>query len=179
VVLSVKRRKVWLTPTTGVPCSKGAKTRNPLKLDGVPETTVPSSAASGPKLSILWGYIWIRYCCLTSFFPIVDTRLSCEDIARQSCTMVRRWRLFGDILRPGSPWRPISASHVQHVSDLHPKFAQRTGFKSCSRDSTTANAVVAEYKYVWRGNRIKSPSGFVQLSSELKKLLEVEEARDP
>ena len=29
-----------------------------------------------------------RYCCLTSFFPIVDTCLSCQDIARQSCAMV-------------------------------------------------------------------------------------------
>jgi len=27
---------VWLTPTTRVPCSKAAKTRNPLKLPGVP-----------------------------------------------------------------------------------------------------------------------------------------------
>ena len=29
---------VWLTPTTRVPCSSAAKTRNPLKLPGVPET---------------------------------------------------------------------------------------------------------------------------------------------
>jgi len=27
---------VWQTPTTGVPCSNAAKTRNPLKLNGVP-----------------------------------------------------------------------------------------------------------------------------------------------
>ena len=32
-------KKVWLTPTTGVPCSNAAKTRNPLKLAGVPQTT--------------------------------------------------------------------------------------------------------------------------------------------
>jgi len=31
-----------------------------------------------------------------------------------------------------------------------------------SRDWTTA-AAVAEYKYVWRGNRAKSMSDFVQL----------------
>jgi len=35
-----------------------------------------------------------RYCCLTSFFPIVDTCLSSKDIARQSCAMVPRWRFF-------------------------------------------------------------------------------------
>jgi len=27
-------------------------------------------------------------------FPIVDTCLSCEDTARQSCAMVARWRFF-------------------------------------------------------------------------------------
>jgi len=37
-----------------------------------------------------------EYCCLTSFSPIVDTCVSCEDIDRQSCAMVRRWRIFGD-----------------------------------------------------------------------------------
>jgi len=34
VVPSVQRRKVWLTPTTGVPCSNAANTQNPLKLAG-------------------------------------------------------------------------------------------------------------------------------------------------
>ena len=37
-------------------------------------------------------------------------------IARQSCAMVCRWRFFASC---------ISASHVQHVLDLHPKFALR------------------------------------------------------
>jgi len=34
--------------------------------------------------------------------------------------MVPRWRIFGDFLRP-----VFSASRVQHVSDLHLKFALR------------------------------------------------------
>jgi len=38
--------------------------------------------------------MWRIYCCLTSFFPIVDTWLSCEDIARQSCAMVCRSRFL-------------------------------------------------------------------------------------
>jgi len=38
---------VWLTPTTRVPCSNAAKTRNPLKLPGVPQTNETISAASG------------------------------------------------------------------------------------------------------------------------------------
>ena len=61
--------------------------------------------------------IWGRYCCLTSFFLIVDTCLNCKDIAQQSCAMVPRWRIFDDFLRP-----VFSASRMQHVSDLHPKF---------------------------------------------------------
>jgi len=28
------------------------------------------------------------------FFPIVDTYLRCEDIARQICAMVPKWRFF-------------------------------------------------------------------------------------
>jgi len=71
---------------------------------------------SSPCCEDMWG----RYCCLTSFFPIVDTCLSCEDTARQRCATVPRWRFFGGFLRP-----VLSASRVQHVSDLHLKFALR------------------------------------------------------
>ena len=48
---------VWLTPTTRVPCSNAAKTRNPLKLPGVPQTNEMISATSGPKFTILWGHV--------------------------------------------------------------------------------------------------------------------------
>jgi len=53
VVPSVQRRKVWMTPTTTVPCSNAAKTRNPLKLPRVPQTNEMILAASGPKFTIL------------------------------------------------------------------------------------------------------------------------------
>jgi len=36
-----------------MPCSNAAKTRNPMKFAGVPRTTGPISAASGPKFAIL------------------------------------------------------------------------------------------------------------------------------
>ena len=39
--LFMQRRKVWLTPTTRVPYSNAAKTRNPLKFAGVPQTGKP------------------------------------------------------------------------------------------------------------------------------------------
>ena len=48
---------VWLTPTTIVPSSNAAKTRNSLKLAGVPQTNERISAASGPTFSILWGHV--------------------------------------------------------------------------------------------------------------------------
>ena len=48
---------VWLTPTTRVPCSIAAKTRNQLKFAGVPQTPEPISAVSGPKFAILWGHV--------------------------------------------------------------------------------------------------------------------------
>ena len=61
-----------------------------------------------------------RYCCLKRFFPIVDTCLSCEDIARRSCAMVPRWQFLTTFLR-----RVFSASRAQHVSDMHSKSALR------------------------------------------------------
>jgi len=58
--------------------------------------------------------MWRRYCRLTNSFTTVDTCLSSEDTAQQSCVMVPKWRF----LRPVFP-----ASRVQHISDLHSKFA--------------------------------------------------------
>ena len=106
---------VWLMPSTGVPSSNAAKTRNPLKLAGVPKLQNWSHLLVGQS-SAHCGVIWRRYCCLTSFFPIVDTCLRCEDIADK----IVRWCADGNFLHP-----TFSASRVQHVSDLHPKFALR------------------------------------------------------
>ena len=116
----VQRRKVWLTLTTRVPCSNAAKTRNPLKFAGVPQTTGWISAISRPKFTILWGHVEDISLLNKFFFPIVDMCLSCEDIARQNCAMVPRWRFLATFLRPAFP-----ASRVQQVSDLPLKFALR------------------------------------------------------
>ena len=45
--------KVWLASVERRQCSNEAKTRKPLKLAGVPQTTGRISAASGPKFTIL------------------------------------------------------------------------------------------------------------------------------
>ena len=39
-------------------------------------------------------------------------------MARQSCAMVPRWPIFGDVLSPAFP-----ASHMQHILDRNSKFA--------------------------------------------------------
>jgi len=76
-----------------MPCSNAAKTRKPLKVAGVSLTPEKISAASGSKFTMLWGHVK-GILLLNKFFPIVDTYLSCEDRARQSCGMVPRWRFF-------------------------------------------------------------------------------------
>jgi len=105
--------------------------QKPLKLAGVPQTDKPISADCRPKFTILWGHLE-KTLLLNKFFPIVDMCLSCKDVARQRCTIERRWRLFGVFLRPA-----FSASRLEHVSDLHPKFALRPHheclFTQCSR----------------------------------------------
>jgi len=82
--------KVWLASCERHRCSNEAKTQNPLKFAGVPQTPEPILAVNGPKFAILWEHL--EKILLFNIFPIVDTCLSCEDIARQSCAMVRRWR---------------------------------------------------------------------------------------
>ena len=96
---SVQRREIWLTLTIWLPCSNAAKTQNRLKFARVPQTNETISAASGPKFTILWGHLG-EILLLNSFFPIVDTCLSCEDIAGQSCAMVSRRRFLATFLGP-------------------------------------------------------------------------------
>jgi len=119
VAPSVQRRKVWLTPTTRVPCCNAAKMRNPLKFARAPQTAEPISAVSEPKFTILRGHVE-EVLLLNKFFPTIDKCLSCEDTAGQSCEMVPRWRLIASFLRPVFP-----ASRVQHISDLRSKFATK------------------------------------------------------
>jgi len=84
---------------------------------GCPKLTKRSQLLVGHQVHHIVGTCR-RYCCLTSFFPIVDTCLSCEDIDRQSCGIVPRWWFLATFLGPA-----FAASRVQHLSDLHSKFA--------------------------------------------------------
>ena len=91
----------------------------PLKFAEVTQTGKPILAVSGPKLAILCGNVG-EIVLFNKFFPTVNMCLSCEDITRQSSTMVHRWQIFDDFLHP-----VFSASRMQHISNLHPKFALR------------------------------------------------------
>jgi len=64
-----------------------------IRLQGYPKL-VNQSQPLVSRRSPYCGDMCRTYCCLTSFFPIVDMCLSFEDIARQSCAMVPRWRFL-------------------------------------------------------------------------------------
>ena len=96
---TAKHRAKLLTFVERRRCSNEAKTRNPLKFAGVPQTHQQISTVCGPKFTILWEHV-VDICCLTSFLPIIDTCLSCEDKDREMCAMVPRWRFLAISLRP-------------------------------------------------------------------------------
>ena len=79
---------------------------------GCPKLTERSQPLVG-RSSAYCEYMWRIYCCSTIFFPIVDTCLSCEDIARQTCGMMPRWRFLATFLCPA-----FAASREQHFSDF-------------------------------------------------------------
>jgi len=97
-------------------CCQDAK---PVEICRGAQTNETISAASGPKFTILWRHVE-EILLLNKFFSDCRYVPSCEDIARQTCAMAHRWRLCGDFLGA-----VFSASPVQHVSDLHSKFALR------------------------------------------------------
>jgi len=88
---------VWLTPTTRVPCSNAAKTRNPMKFAGVPQTPEPISVG---RSSPYYEDMWRRYCCLTTYSP---TKL-CDG-----AQMANVLRFFGSYISsepPAEHFRP-------------------------------------------------------------------------
>jgi len=91
----------------------------PLKLAGVPQTGKPISATSVPKFTIMCGHLE-DILLLNKFFSDYRYVPSLRRYSRQSCAMVPRWRFLATFLGPAFP-----ASRVQHISDLHLKFALR------------------------------------------------------
>ena len=116
---SVQCRKVWLTLTTWLPCSNDAKTWKPLKLARVPQTTGQILAASRLKFTILWRHLE-ETLLLNKFFSdgryVPQLRRYSPTKLYDGAQMATFWRFFESC---------ISASRVQHVWDLYPKFALR------------------------------------------------------
>jgi len=130
---------VWLTPTTRVPCSNAAKTRNLLKLAAVPQTPEQISAVNGPKFTIS-----SRHVGDVLLFNKFIFRLSTHAlVAKIQPNKVVWWCRDGDFLRP-----VFSASrvHEQHISDLHPKFALRPHLCASMVDIQSATAEIRRGK---------------------------------
>jgi len=96
VAPSVQRHKVWLTPSTRVPCSNAAKTRKPLKFAGVPQTRQQISAVSRPKFTILCGHVEEVLLFKKFFFRL---SIHASAVTTQP-DKVQRWCQNGDVLRP-------------------------------------------------------------------------------
>ena len=78
-------------------------------LQGCPKLVNLSQTPVG-RSSSYYQDMWRRYCCLTSFFPIVNTCLSCEDTAEQSSAMVPKWRFFASCI-----FSQPRAAHFRHA----------------------------------------------------------------
>jgi len=92
VAPSVQRRKVWLMPLLQCHAVTLPRRETQWNLHRFPKLRNRSQPLVGR--SSPYYQDTRRYCRVTSFFPIVDTCLSCKDMARQSCAMVPRWWLF-------------------------------------------------------------------------------------
>ena len=86
---------VWLTPTTRAPCSNAAKTRNPLKFAGVPQTRQRISAVSRPKFTILSGYV-VEVLLFNKFFFRLSIHALVPEIQPDK---IARWWPDGDFSR--------------------------------------------------------------------------------
>jgi len=93
---SVQRRKVW-RPLLECRAVTLPRCETRWNLQGCPKLPDRSQPLVGLSLPYC-ANMWRRYSCFKSFFPIVDTCLSCEDIAGQSCAMVHRWQFFASCI---------------------------------------------------------------------------------
>ena len=79
-----------------MPCSKAAKTQNPLKFVGVPQSPETISAVSGPKFTILSGHVEEVLLLNKFFFQLSINAL----VAKIWLDKVVQWCRDGDFLRP-------------------------------------------------------------------------------
>ena len=93
-------------------------------------------------------------------FQILDTCLSCDDIARQSCATVPRWRHFGDIFACCIFSEPRVArikklgiiaqlcrtvsSQLRHVSTIRKNLLNSNTSSTCSHNTANFGSLTAE-----------------------------------
>ena len=110
-----------------MPCSNAAKTQNPLKFVGVPQTPEPISGVSGPKFTILSGHVE-EVLLLNKCFS--DCRYM-PYLRRYDPTKLCDGSEMAIVLRP-----VFAASRVQRISDLH---SIRTKATPCAKVWYTSN----------------------------------------
>ena len=124
-------------PTARVPCSNAAKTRNPLKLGGVPQTPEQMSAVSWQKFAILCGRLE-EILLLNRLFS------DCRYIA-----LVLKLCDGAEMAIFGNFWRAVfSASRMPQVSDLHPKFSLKPHHVWSMVDIKSATAEIRRGKKI-------------------------------
>ena len=65
---------------------------------------------SSPYYQDMWGVGEVSM--FNKFFPVVDTCLSCEDTARQSCAMVPKWWFLCPVFSPSRVQRAAQLRHA-------------------------------------------------------------------
>ena len=89
--------------------------------------------------------MWRRYCCLTSFFQIVNTCLTCKDIARQSGGMVMPFVViqatnFSKLLIISSKkWHNRQIYFSEAISLFCSTFSLACWIAQCKNDGTIVN----------------------------------------
>jgi len=120
VVPSVQRRSL-------ADAHYAAKTRKPLKLAGVPQTTGPISAANGLMFTILWGHLEDILLLNMFFFQLSIRALVAKIYPNKLCDSAQVVIFLRLFLSPAFP-----GSRMQQVSDLHLKFALRPHHPICN-----------------------------------------------
>jgi len=101
-----------------MPCSNAAKTQNPLKFVGVPQTPEPFSAVSGPKYTILSRHVE-EVLLLNKFFSRCRYMPQLRRYGPTNLCDGAEMAIFGDFFASCI----CSEPRVQRISDLRSKFA--------------------------------------------------------
>jgi len=156
---SVQRHKVWQCPLLecrAVTLPRRGTCWNYLGCSKLTKQSQPLVGRSSPYC----GDMWRRYCSLTSFFPIVDTCLSCEEEASKVGLFINPDKCK---VMTTSAWNDRSDIQVEErdlelVSDFCYLGSYISFNGSCEKDVKVhigkAATVFGKMKKIWRSNKI-------------------------